>query len=144
MLLVFRLGERRYAVRLNAVDRVVRAVEITPLPGAPKAVTGVINVSGRITPVLDLRRPFGLPDKPMALTDQLIIAHLPHRPLALWVDSVDGVIDYPESKVVQTHAVLAGIEEVEGMVKLEQGIVFIEDLDRLSARLAGPLEADNG
>ena len=71
---VFTLDERFYAIRLSAVSRVVRAVEITPLPKAPPIVIGVINLGGRIIPVVNIRRRFRLPERELELTDQLIVA----------------------------------------------------------------------
>jgi purine-binding chemotaxis protein CheW len=62
-LVVFRLDERRYALPLAAVERVVRSVTVTPLPGAPAIVLGGINVHGRVLPVLNVRRRFRMPDR---------------------------------------------------------------------------------
>ncbi len=71
---VFGLDEHSFALRLSAVVRVVRAVEVTPLPRAPEIVLGVINVQGRITPVFDVRKRFRLPAREISLSDQFIIA----------------------------------------------------------------------
>ncbi len=54
-LVVFRLDEQRYAIPLAAVERIVRAVEVTALPEGPEIVLGVIDMEGRIRPVLDTR-----------------------------------------------------------------------------------------
>ncbi len=141
LLVVFQVGDQRYALHLEVVERVVRAVEVSVLAGAPKGVVGVVNVFGRILPVLDPRGPLGVPEKAMAITDQFIISYLPGQAVVLWVDSVDGVIDYPEGEVTQAKEILAGIGGVEGVAKLEQGIVFIEELSKLYGRMAGRLEA---
>lgn len=55
------LDGQRYALSLAQVERVIRAVEITPLPQAPEIITGVINVRGRVIPVVDIRKRFRLP-----------------------------------------------------------------------------------
>ncbi len=130
-LLVFHIDDRRYSVHLEAVERVVRAVEITPLPDAPEDILGVINVYGRIVPVLNVRKRLGLPGKEMELNDQLIIAHTSKWPLALLVDSVSGVLDYPVSQEVPISEILPDGFEAEGVVKLEEGLAFIEDLELL-------------
>lgn len=62
-LVVFRLDERRYALPLSVVERVIRAVEVTPLPKAPPIVLGAIDVQGRVVPVLNVRRRFLMPDR---------------------------------------------------------------------------------
>ena len=57
-IVVFALDEPRYALPLSAVERVVRAVEITPLPKAPEIVLGVINMQGQVVPAVDIRKRF--------------------------------------------------------------------------------------
>jgi purine-binding chemotaxis protein CheW len=134
-LLAFRLAEETYALHLDAVERVVRAVEVTPLPGAPAEVLGVINVFGRLLPVLSLRQRIGLPDKQVDVSDFFLIVHMAARTLALWVDEVLGVMDYPEKEIVRAGDVLPGAAEVEGLVKTPQGIAFIERLEALFSSL---------
>jgi purine-binding chemotaxis protein CheW len=57
-LVVLTLDEQRYALHLSAVERIVRMVEITPLPKAPQIVLGVVNVQGRIVPIVNIRKRF--------------------------------------------------------------------------------------
>ena len=127
---VFTLGDQRYALPLSAVERVVRVVEVTPLPQAPDIVLGVVNVQGRVIPVVNPRRRFRLPERDIALTDQLVIAHTTRRPVALVVDAVTGVLEYSGREAVGARDIVPGMEYVEGVVKLEDGLVLIHDLDR--------------
>lgn len=128
-LLVVRLGEQLIALHLAAVERVVRMVEITPLPKAPEIVSGVVNVQGRIIPVVNIRRRFRLPEREFALSDQLIVAHTSVRAVALVVDAVSGVIEYPKEEIIACDAVVPGMEYVAGVVKLRDGLTLIHDLD---------------
>ncbi len=68
------LDDIRYALPLTSVEQVVRAVEVTPLPDAPDIIMGVINVHGRVVPVVDIRRRFRLPARALSAGDQLVIA----------------------------------------------------------------------
>jgi purine-binding chemotaxis protein CheW len=129
-LVVFSLDELRYAVSLEAVESVVRIVEITPLPGAPEIVLGAVNLHGEIVPVMNPRRRFGLPERSIALSDQLIIARSRARRLALRVDAVAGVFDYPQDDIVAAAAIVPGTQHVAGVVKLADGMLLIHDLDR--------------
>jgi len=79
-LVVFTLDDRRYGLALSAVERAVRMVDVTPLPQAPQIVLGVVNVQGRVVPVVNLRRRFRLPERDFALADQLLIARTARRP----------------------------------------------------------------
>jgi purine-binding chemotaxis protein CheW len=127
---VFTLGDQRYALPLSTVERVVRVVEVTPLPQAPDIVLGVVNVQGRVIPVVNPRRRFRLPERDIALTDQLVIAHTTRRPVALVVDAVTGVLEYSGREAVGARDIVPGMEYVEGVVKLADGLVLIHDLDR--------------
>ena len=129
-LVLFTLDEQLYALYLSAVTRVVRTVEITPLPKAPDIVQGVVNVQGQVIPVVDIRKRFRLPEREMELSDQLIIASTSRRTVALVVDAVDDVIEHSSKKMVPPEKILPGTEYIEGVIKLEDGLVLIHDLDK--------------
>jgi len=129
-LIVFVLDRQRYALPLHAVDRVVRMVAITPLPKAPVIVLGVVNFQGRVIPVINMRRRFSLPEKDIALTYQLVVAHTLRRPVALVADAVHDVIAGSAQSLIETENILPGIEYVEGVVKLGDGLILIHDLDK--------------
>ncbi|MEK7862419.1 MAG: chemotaxis protein CheW, partial [Chloroflexota bacterium] len=116
-LVVFMLDDRRYGLPLSAVERVVRMVDVTLLPKAPQIVLGVVNVQGRVIPVVDLRRRFRLPERDFALTDQLVIARTARRPVALAADAVSGVLEYSAREAAGARDIVPGIEYVEGVVK---------------------------
>ncbi|KVW94799.1 chemotaxis protein CheW [Thiobacillus denitrificans] len=120
----------RIALPLSVVERVIRAVYVTPLPGAPAIVSGVANLQGRVIPVVNMRRRFRLPEREMALTDRLVIAHTAQRPVALVADSVNGVLEHAGPDRVDAETILPDLEYVEGVVKLDDGLILIHDLDR--------------
>ena len=99
-LVVFTLDGQRYALHLENVTRIVRAVEITPLPKAPDIVSGVVNMQGQVIPVINVRRRFCLPQREVQLEDHIIIAATSKRPVALVVDAAEGVIDYSGDEVI--------------------------------------------
>ena len=133
---VFTLDERFYGVRLSVVARVLRAVEITPLPKAPPIVIGVINLGGRIIPVVNIRRRFQLPERELELSDQFIVAMALGRDshenggrlLALAVDAVVGVRDLSTKVTTAAETILPGLEHLEGVAKTNEGLVLIHNL----------------
>lgn len=129
-IVVFSLDRRRYGLGLSAVERVVRMVDITPLPQAPALVLGVINVQDRVIPVVNPRRRFRLPERNFELSDQLVIARTARRAVALVVDTVSDVLEYSLEEAVRAHDIVPGMGHVEGVVKLSDGLVLIHDLDR--------------
>jgi purine-binding chemotaxis protein CheW len=133
--------ELRVALPLSFVERVVRAVYLTPLPDAPEIVPGVVNVAGRIIPAINMRRRFRLPERDIALTDQLVIAHTRQRPVALVADAISGIFDYAEPDIVGAATILPGLEYIDGVVKLGDGLILIHNLDRfLSLKEAESLD----
>ena len=104
-------------------------VQVTPLPRAPAIVLGVVNVGGRVIPVLNLRRRFRLPERDFALTDRLVIARTARRPVALVADEVAGVLEYSALQIVEARDIVPGVEYTEGVVKLADGLILIHDLD---------------
>lgn len=130
-LLVFTLDGQYYALRLDAVERVVRAVEITPLPDAPEIVRGIINVQGRIVPVIGLRKCFHLPEREIRLSDQFVISSASQRAVAFVVDAVHGVVRCPMEAVVPVAEILHETGAIEGVMKLVDGMVLIPDIDKV-------------
>ena len=128
---VFSLQDRHFALPLDAVTRVVRAVEITPLPDAPEGVCGVIDVQGEIVPVIDLRSRFALPRRELAIDDQFLVARTAKRVLALWVDRVSGVAVWGEGDFVDAAALVPGSRRLRGVARGEGGLMLVHDLDAL-------------
>lgn len=130
-LVLFSLDAQRYALPLVVVERVLRAVEVTPLPKAPSIVLGVIDVGGRVLPVLNLRQRFGLPEREIAPADQFLMAHASQRPVALAIDEAQGMIERPETEILNAAGIVPGLEHIRGLVKLDGGLVLIQDLERV-------------
>jgi purine-binding chemotaxis protein CheW len=128
-LVVFCLEEQRYALRLCAVEQIVRMVEITPLPKAPEIILGIVNIRGRIVPVFHIRKRFHLSERDIGLSDHLIVARTARRTVALAADAVIGVLARADEEMAAPERIFPGLEYVEGVVKLDDGLVFIHDLD---------------
>ena len=129
-LVVFALGDQRYGLPLSAVERIVRAVAVTALPQAPDIVLGVVNVQGQLIPVINLRRRFRLAEHEIALSDQIVIASTSRWTVALVVDAVIGVLEYSKEEIVAVQGLLPELRYVEGVVKLDDGLILIHDLDK--------------
>ena len=129
-LLVFFLDDQRYALNLAVVERVFPAAEITPVPKAPHIVMGVINIQGHVTPVINTRKRFFLPEREIKLSDQFIIAHTSRRTVALMADAVFGVVECSRHDVITTEEILPQLEYVKGVVKLKDQLILIHDLDK--------------
>lgn len=129
-LAVFTMEGHRYALNMSVVERVLRAVEITPVLDSPDIVTGIINLRGRVIPVLNVRRRFRLPEREMDVSDHIIIAKTTRRMVALPVDEVLGVAAYATGEMVPPDEIMPAGDSLAGVVKTADGLILIHDLDR--------------
>jgi len=136
-LVAFILGEQQYALPLTTVQRVVRMVEVTPLPEAPEVVLGVIDFHGNIIPVMSMRKRFGFPEFETSLSDQLIVADTAIRRVALVVNSVTGVLERTTEEVTEAEKIVPGGQYVEGITRLGDGILFIHNLEHFLSKKEG-------
>ncbi len=98
-LCAFRVGEEEYVVDLRRVREVVPPLPVRPVPRAPEAVEGVVDLRGEVIPVVDVRRRFGLPAAPPTRRARLLVTRLEGRVLALLVDAVLEVMRIPRSAI---------------------------------------------
>ena len=130
-ILIFTLNEQRYAIPLGVVEMVVRMVAITPLPGGPEFIDGVINVHGKIIPVLNLRCRFGLPGRPAGFNDQLIILRCATRSFALIADMACDVWDCTEQMQTEAAEIIPDLPLLTAVVKLPDGLILLQDPEAL-------------
>jgi len=127
-ILVFALGGQRYALWASQVRELLRAVAVLPLPRAPRIVEGVINLRGRIVPVLDIRGRFGLPPKPIEPSDHLIVAAVGARLVAIRADRALDLVGV-DLGAVSLDRLESGGAYVAGVARLPDGLAVIHDLD---------------
>jgi purine-binding chemotaxis protein CheW len=129
----FRIGNETYGVRIGSVREIVRVPEITIVPNAPEAIEGVINLRGKIIPVMDLRKRFGSaglqPDK----KNRILVVELENRLLGLIVSSASEVLKIPPSEIEPPGTVFAEGESsyVTGVGKLKGRLIILLDIARL-------------
>lgn len=137
-LVSFEIDGNGYALHLAVVERVIWAVEVTPLPKAPAIVQGLIDMHGHVIPLISLRRRFNLRDREVGTSDHFIVARMEatgiaaddRRLVALAVGSVQGVVEVATKDISGADAVVAGLEYVEGVVRVAGGLLLIHDLNR--------------
>lgn len=127
-IVVFTLDEQLFALPLIAVVKVIHAIEIRHLPKAPEIITGIINVRGRIIPVVDIRKRLGMLTREIDLNDRLIIADTEKREVAILVDSVTGIIDLEPRQLDLAKKSAPYAEHIRGAAKTEDGMILIYDL----------------
>ena len=127
---VLDLAGLRFALPIEAVERITAAAELTPLPGVPALVRGVINVAGDILPVFDLRSRFGISTSPIDPRQQFALVATSQRRLALLVDDTEGVSEYDASEIDTARRNAEGLDHVLGLLRLPDGVLLIHDPER--------------
>ena len=135
--LVFHLADRRYALPVTAVARVLRMVEVTPLTEPRPPICGVINFQGRILPVIDTRELFHLPSREAELEDQLILVHGPAGQAIFWVDPGVQVRAIPTEQLTPGENLPPQMGSVSGVFRDPEGMIMLQNVDRLMSGLAG-------
>ncbi|MGZ3457816.1 MAG: chemotaxis protein CheW [Archangium sp.] len=126
--LLFTLEGQRYALSTEDVRELARAVRLTPLPRAPAVVEGLLNLRGELLPVLDMRRRFRLPARPLSASDHLVVAQAGPRRVVLRVDRAEGLLCVEPGLLDSTPGELPGVGYVAGALKLPDGLVLLHDL----------------
>ncbi len=131
-LVTFRLGREEYGIEIASVQEIIRATDITPVPGAPSHVRGVINLRGKIIPVVDLRTRFSLPATEAGESQRIVVVELGQKRIGMLVDSVSQVIKVPAGVVEEMPEEATSIDEnfIRGVGKLENRLIIILDLNR--------------
>ena len=132
-LVTFKIGEEEFGVDILKVQEIIRLMPITKVPNAPAFVEGVINLRGKVIPVIDMRRRFGLPQGQRDSNTRIEVMDLQGQVVGFVVDAVSEVLRIKESTVEPPPAVVAGIgsEYMKGVGKLEDRLLILLDLDKL-------------
>lgn len=131
-LVTFNLDREEYGVDIDRVQEIIRVGAITPVPNAPEFIRGVINLRGRVIPVLELRRRLDIAEGQLTKNSRIMVVESKAKVLGMLVDAVSQVLWLPVS------AVESPPEEVErtrtyvrGIGKVESRLIMLMDLDRV-------------
>ncbi|HXY40707.1 MAG TPA: chemotaxis protein CheW [Vicinamibacteria bacterium] len=138
-LVTFFLDREEYGVDVRQVQEIRRMTEITAVPRAPEFVRGVINLRGRILPVLDLKRKLGLGQVEGDRATRIVVVRLRDRLLGLLVDGASQVPKIPVSRIEAApgEVVERGGDYIRGVAKLDDRLIILVDLERLLAHELG-------
>ena len=132
-LVTFHLGGEEYAVDILKVQEINRMKEITKVPNAPYYVEGVINLRGKVIPVVSLRKMFGLPEADDQTQQKIMILDIHGITIGVVVDTVSEVLRIPASVVEPAPPMTCSVDSdfISGIAKLEDRLIILLDMDRL-------------
>ena len=134
--LTFKIGAEEYGLEILKVQEIIKMMDITKVPRVPEFVRGVINLRGKVIPIVDLRKRFGLSSREHDKHTRIIVIEINNMIVGFVVDSVSEVLRIPASTVEPPPPVVAGLESeyISGVGKLEDRLLILLDLDRLLSR----------
>ena len=132
----FRIGNETFGVRIGSVREIVRVPEITAVPSAPETVEGVINLRGKIIPVMDLRKRFGQSDIRPDKKNRILVVELENKLVGLIVNAASEVLKIAPSEIEAPGTVFAEGESsyVTGVGKLKGRLIILLDIAKLLHR----------
>ena len=132
---VCQLGDESYGLDIGSVYEIIRFQQCTAVPAAPSFVDGVINLRGRIIPVMDLSSRFGMSRSETTKSTRIIVAGESGLRVGLVVDAVTEVLMVAEEAVEATPQVASGYDSayIRGIAKLGEELVILLDLRALFA-----------
>jgi purine-binding chemotaxis protein CheW len=131
-LVTFKLGDEEYAMDILRVQEINRMVDITSVPNSPPYVEGVINLRGKVIPVINLRKKFGLGSRDVDAQSRIMVVDVGVT-TGLIVDAVSEVLRLPSRTVEPPPQMTSGIgsEYIKGIGKLDDRLIILLDVDRM-------------
>lgn len=132
-LVVFTVGKELYGVSIEAVHEIVRVPDITEMPEAQASLEGVINLRGRIVPVIDLRKRLTLPRGQRTRSTRILIMEHKSGMTGLLVDSVLEVLRVEPDAVEAPPEIISalGIEYITGVIKSGPRLIILIKLEKV-------------
>jgi purine-binding chemotaxis protein CheW len=136
-LLTFSLGAEGYGISILNVKEIIGMLDITQVPRTPTFIKGVINLRGKIIPVMDLRIKFGMDEKPYNERTCIVVIEINiqgnQRLLGMVVDTVSEVINVAAEEIEPAPQYGSKLEHnlIAGMAKIKDRVVIILDIDEV-------------
>ncbi len=133
---VLNLGDEQYGVDIGRVQEIIRPQVITRVPHTPAFVEGIINLRGRVIPVIDLCARFGLPRREQTKETRIAVSDVAGVTVGLVVDGVSEVLRIDRACIEPPSPIVAGVDSsfIRGIAKLDGRLVILLEVDRILSR----------
>ena len=135
-IVVLDLGGEAYGVEIGRVEEIIRMQAITRIPNGPAFIEGVTNLRGRVIPVLDLRKRFGLTASESTRRSRIVVGELGEHTVGLVVDGVSEVLLVSSESVEPPSTLVTSADSafLRGVAKLDERLILLLDLSRILTR----------
>lgn len=132
-LVSFMIGSEEFAINILSVQEINRMLQITKVPNAPAFVSGVVNLRGKVIPVIDLRTKLGLPIKEFDKNTRIVVVEVKDKTVGFIVDAVKEVLRIPTNITEPPPELVTGInsEFIMAVGKLEDRLITLIDIEKV-------------
>ena len=132
-LVIFKLGEEAFGVEIGMVESIIKMLPVTRLPQAPEFVEGVINLRGKILPVIDLRKRLAIAISEITRDSRMVVIALAGTTVAMVVDQVNEVLRINDDIVEAPPSISQSVDSrfITGIAKIGEELVILLDLSKV-------------
>jgi len=132
-LVSFKVGKEEFAVDISYVQEINRMLQITQVPNTPEYIEGVVNLRGRVIPVIDLRVKLRLPTKDHDKNTRIIVVEIKEKTVGFIVDAVNEVLRIPKSITEPPPESISGFDSdfIDAVGKLEDRLLMLIDIEKM-------------
>lgn len=130
---VFMLNKAYYGVPILQVQEIVKMTEITEIPNTPDFVQGIVNLRGKIIPIIDMRKRFGLPDEKVNENWKILILKSDDVLFGVMVDQISEVEKVPATLIEKPPKIVAGVNGkfINAIAKMENRLLILLDIGKI-------------
>lgn len=131
--LTFVLNHEEYGLEILRVREIIGLMDITPVPQVPHCIKGIINLRGKVIPVVDLRLKFGMPEAEYTKETCTIVVDIENRLMGIIVDTVSEVLDITSKDIEPTPSLGSHVKTdfILGMGKVKGKVKILLDIDKV-------------
>lgn len=131
----FKVGTEEYGIEILKVQEILKLPKITTLPKSADYILGIIDLRGKVIPIIDLGRKFSIDDQREAVTKNLraIVVNINNKKVGLAIDAVSHVIKVENKDIEPAPPIVKGISGryIVGIAKVDKGFVIILDINQI-------------
>ncbi len=131
----FKIGQEEFGINILAVQEIIKIIDITTVPNASEYIAGVINLRGRIIPIVHLRKRLHLPVIETDKNTRIIVVEIEEKTIGFIVDEVQEVLRISTDITEKPPELVAGVdsEYITAVAKLDNRLLILLDLDKTLA-----------
>jgi purine-binding chemotaxis protein CheW len=131
-LVVFEVADESFGIDINAVQEIIRLQQITEVPRAPMHVKGVINLRGKVIPVVDLREKLGFMQGEETKSSRIVVVDIAGTTVGMIVDAVTEVLRIGSEQVEAPSSIIESYEQyLRGIGKIDNRLILLLDLEKV-------------